>query len=49
MKSNSVYPRHNNRSPLIVGHDVKENSSSCECAEIRTHVPTLEGFEVVTN
>ena len=46
VKSNFVYPRHNNRSPLV-GHDVRESSSSCDCAEIRTHVPaTSEGFEV---
>ena len=38
VKSNFVYPRHN-RSPLV-GHDVRENPSSCDCAEIRTHVPT---------
>ena len=24
----------------------RKNPSSCECAEIRTHVPTSEGFEV---
>ena len=29
-----------------VGHDVRENPGSCDCAEIRTHVPTSEGFEV---
>ena len=51
VKSNFLYPRHNNRSPplillIIVGHDVRENPSSCDCAEIRTHVPTSEGFEV---
>ena len=40
-KSNFVYPRHN-RSPLG-GHDVREKPSSCDCAEIRTHVPTSEG------
>ena len=43
VKSNSVYPR-NNRSPL--GHNVRKNHSSCDCAEIPTHVPTSEGFEV---
>ena len=43
-KSNFVYPRHGR--PPLVEHDVKENPSSCDCAEIRTHVPTLEGFEV---
>ena len=32
-------------SPLV-GHDVRENPRSCDCAEIRTHVPTSEGFEV---
>ena len=25
---------------------VRKNPSSCECTEIRTHVPTSEGFEV---
>ena len=44
VKSNFVYPRHNR--PPLVGHDVRENPSSCDCAEIRTHVPTSEGFEV---
>ena len=42
--SNFVYPRHN-CCPLV-GHVVRENPSSCDCAEIRTHVPTSEGFEV---
>ena len=41
-KSNFVYPRHN-RFPLV-GHDVRDNPSSCDCAEIRTHVPTSEDF-----
>ena len=45
VRSNSVYPRHNIRSPLL-GHDVRKNTSSFDCAEIRTHVPTPEGFEV---
>ena len=40
VKSNFVYPRIN-RSPLV-GHD----PSSCDCTEIRAHVPTSEGFEV---
>ena len=26
----------------VVGHDVRENPSSCDCAEIRTHVPTCQ-------
>ena len=39
-----VYPR-TNRSPLA-GHDMRENPSSCDCAEIRTHVAMSEGFEV---
>ena len=43
-KSNFLYPR-NNRSPLV-GHDVRKNPTSCDRAEIRTHVPTSEGFEV---
>ena len=38
-----------NRSPLA-GHDffffVSKNPSSCDRTEIRTHVPTSEGFEV---
>ena len=25
---------------------VKKNPGSCDCTEIRTHVPTSEGFEV---
>ena len=29
----------------LVGHDVRKNTSLCDCA-IRTHVPTSEGFEV---
>ena len=33
------------RSPLVL-HDVRKNRSSYDCAEIRTHVPTSEGFEV---
>ena len=33
------------RSPLV-GHDVRDNSSSCGCVKIRTHVPSSEGFEV---
>ena len=46
VKSNFVYPR-NNRSPLLlVGHDVTKIPSSCDCAEVRTHVPTSEGLEV---
>ena len=45
VKSNFVYPRHN-RSPLV-GGDVTENPSSCDCPEIRTHVPRSEGFEVI--
>ena len=45
VRSNFVYPRHN-RSPLLVGNDVRDNPSSCDCAEIRTQVPTSEGFEV---
>ena len=54
MKSTFVCPRIN-RSPLV-GHDffmyflflffVRKNSSSCDCTEIRIHVPTSEGFEV---
>ena len=42
VKSNFVYPRHN-RSPLV-GHDYvrQKNPTSCDCAEIRTHVPTSE-------
>ena len=44
VKSNFVYARHN-RFPLV-GHDVRENPSSCDCTEIRTHVATSEGFEV---
>ena len=39
-----VYPR-SNHSPLV-GHHVRKKSSSCDCAKIRTHVPTSEGFEV---
>ena len=39
-----LYPRHY-RSPLVV-HDARKNPSSCDCAEIRTRVPTSEGFEV---
>ena len=42
--SDFVYPRHN-RSPLV-GHDLRENPSLCDCAEIRTHVPPTEDFEV---
>ena len=45
VKSNCVYPRHNNRSPLVE-HDVRENPSWFHCAEIRFHVPTSEGFDV---
>ena len=49
VKSNFVYLRIN-RSPL--GHlslflfGVSTSPSSCDCTEIRTHVPTSEGFEV---
>ena len=43
-KSNFVNPRHNHST--LVGHDVRNNPSSCDCAEILTHVPTSEGFEV---
>ena len=43
-KSNFVCPRHNH-CPLV-GHYVRENPCSCDCAEIRTRVPTSEGFEV---
>ena len=32
---------------LLVGHDARKNPSSCDCTEIRTHVPTSEGFEVL--
>ena len=53
VKSNFVYPRIN-CSPLLVGYDfylfislfVRKNPTSCDCTEIRTHVPTSEGFEV---
>ena len=41
---NFVYPRHNS-SPLV-GHDVRENPSACDCAKIRTHVPLSKGSEV---
>ena len=44
VKSNLVYPRINR--PPLVGHDVRENPTSCDCAEIRTHVPTSGGFRV---
>ena len=53
VKSNFVHPRIN-RSPLA-WHDFfrfifilfwRRNLSSCDCTEIRTHVPTSEGFEV---
>ena len=51
VKSNFVYPRINH-SPLV-GHGfsififfVRKNPNSCDCTEIRTHVPTSEGFEV---
>ena len=37
VKSNVVYPRINR---------LRKNPSSCDCTEIRTHVPALEGFEV---
>ena len=30
----------------LVGHDERENPSSCDSAEISFHVPTSEGFEV---
>ena len=45
-----VYPRQNNHSPLV-GHDVRNNFSSCDCAEIRTDArpSSSEGFEIVTN
>ena len=46
VESTFVYPR-NNHSPLA-GHDVRKNSSSCDCTEIRTHVPRSEAFEVPT-
>ena len=45
-----LYPRIN-RSPLLVGHVyllhffVRENPSSWDCTEIRTHVPTSGDFE----
>ena len=38
-----VYPH--NHSPLV-GHNVRENLSSCDYAEVRTPFPTSEGFEV---
>ena len=44
VKSNFVYSR-TDCSPLV-GHDVRKTPSSYDCAEIRTHVPTSEGFEV---
>ena len=44
--SNFASPRRNNRSPILVGLGVRENPSSYDCAETRTHVPTSEGFEV---
>ena len=34
------------RRSTLVGHDVKEIPGSCDCVEIRTHVPTSEGFEI---
>ena len=45
VKSNFVYSRINR--PLV-GHFffVKENLTSCDVTEIRTRVPTSEGFEV---
>ena len=55
VKSNFVYPRIN-RSPLVGNAFffsffsyfvfARKQPSSCHCTEIRTHVPTLEGFEV---
>ena len=44
VKSIFLCTRHNRSA--IVGHDVRENPSSCDCAKIRTHVPTSEDFEV---
>ena len=52
VKSNFVYLRFNRS--LLVGHFlilfiyifVRKNPSSCDDTEIRTHVPTSEGFEV---
>ena len=44
MRSNFVYPPQN-RSPFVE-HDGRENPSSCDCTEIRTHVPTSEGFNI---
>ena len=46
LKSNFVYPR-NIRSPLV-GHDVRKNPGSCDCAEIRTHVPKSEASRLPT-
>ena len=55
VKSHFLYPRIYS-SPLV-GHDfyyyiyiepiyfVSENLRSCDCTEVRTHVPTSEGFE----
>ena len=46
VKLNFVYldPRINRRSQFV-----RKKLSSCDCAEIRTHVPTPEGFEIITN
>ena len=54
VRSNFVY-RRMNRSPLV-GHCFfihfcyffMKNLISCECTEIRTHVPTSNGFEITT-
>ena len=52
VRSNFVYPRIN-RSELVGQYlfdsifiIARKNPSSCDCTEIRTHVPTSEGFEV---
>ena len=51
VKSNFSDPRIND-TPLLVGHIyiffVRKNPSSCDCTEIRTHIPTSKGFEVTT-
>ena len=46
--SDFACPR-NNRSPLVglFFFFCEEKSLVCDCTEIRTHVPTSKGFEVI--
>ena len=44
--ANSSFSTCRARLLLFIIFFVRKNPSSCDCTEIRTHVPTSEGFEV---